>query len=110
MNMKKKSMDEIPKTTTNSLRDVIDWLKKGDYVIIHNNYKHGRFFHSKCPQGTDKDHRIIYVDVSKMPGLLDDGEWDFNIIDSGNVECTCCLKDKYSKYPKKGPGTFHMVL
>ena len=110
-----------PKTTSNNLRDVIDWLKEGDYVVIHNNYLHGRFFHSNCIETpnipvsdlTDQmllnNRRIIYVDVKSMPGLLDEGEWEYYIKLGGFSECKCHLKETVSN----GNGlahTYHLKL
>ena len=89
--------------TTNNLLDVINWLKKGYYVIIHTT--NGRFYH-KCLEndlGEDKyvteyinTHRFIYVDISKMPGLNDDGEWEYYIKNEGFNECTCSIKNAAS--------------
>lgn len=83
-----------PKSTTNNLADIIKWLGAGDYVVVHNNYKHGRFFHKQCPDPNfDIDqHRVTYVNVGSMPGLLDDGEWEWYIKNSGCHECSCPLK------------------
>lgn len=36
--------------------------------------------------------RFIYLNVSKIPRLLDDGEWDWYIKNAGFDECTCSLK------------------
>jgi len=91
--------------TSNNLLDVINWLKLGAYVIVHTNS--ARFFH-KC---TNKDlsedeiskyinqHKIVYVDVSKLPGLpglLDNGEWNWYINEAGFDECKCSIKRKLS--------------
>jgi hypothetical protein len=88
-----------PVCTTNMLKDIIDWLKLGDYVIIHNNGNNGHFYH-KCPSspGDNKDikqhlktMRVIYVNVSTDPSLLHEGEWPWYISDSGFKQCTCGL-------------------
>lgn len=91
-------LNQNPICTDNGLADIISWLKNGDYVVIHDNYKYGRYFHSKCPDDYSDDyinnHRIIYVNVSYMPGLLDDGEWEWYIKSENNSECTCELKSR----------------
>src|SRR3990170_2400071 len=88
-----------PVTTTNQLRDIVGWLKEGDCVFVHNNFKGGRFFHPGCVVGVKPDRsqfnhcRVIYVDVRKMPGLLADGEWNWYINDAGIPECQCGLRE-----------------
>ena len=93
-----KSLTEPLLTTTNNIRDVIGWLKNDAYVVIYSQT--GRFFH-KCTKTTLSDaeikdyldtHRFIYIDVSHMPGLLDDGEWNWYITHAGFDECECPLK------------------
>jgi hypothetical protein len=93
--------------TNNNLLDIINWLKLGAYVIIHTNY--ARFFH-KCSNLSEsevddyiKQHRFIYVNVSKLPGLLDDGEWNWYITNAGFDECKCSIKDKVSNFNLKLP-------
>ena len=88
--------------TSNNLQDVINWLELGAYVVVHTNS--ARFFH-KCTKKILSDdeikeyintHRIIYVNVSKLPGLLDDGEWNWYIKNAGFDECECCIKKRAS--------------
>lgn len=97
------SLDEPLTTTTNTLADIIRWLKAGAYIVIHS--KNGRFFH-KCTKTTLTthevknyldNHRFIYINVSKLPGLLDNGEWNWYITHAGFDECKCSLKDISSK-------------
>lgn len=84
--------------TSNNLVDVINWLKLGAYVVIHNN--NGRFFHKCTSQILSElavneyinEHRFIYVDVSKLPGLLNNGEWNYYIKEAGFDECKCSIK------------------
>ena len=111
-------VQEAPVCTTNNLKDVIDWLARGDYVVVHNGALHGRYFHAKC-QGrltklAERDEfidkcRVIYVDVARMPGLLDDGEWECYIKNAGNSECTCELKERLAD-PNGLPHAYHMKL
>ncbi|CAH6419809.1 Hypothetical protein HVR_LOCUS890 [uncultured virus] len=101
-NIEPLGLDEKLTITKNNLVDIINWLKRDAYVIIHA--KNGRFFH-KCSkkQLSEEErktyintNRFIYVDVSKMTGLLDDGEWEWFIKDSGKSmgidECKCGLE------------------
>lgn len=91
------------KITSNNLRDVISWLKKGHYVIIYSNY--GRFFHNcSIPFCTEDQieeyldhHRIIYLNVSSHSSLLNDGEWNDYIQAAGFQECQCALKKRLSQ-------------
>src|SRR5258708_5020684 len=88
-----------PVPTANQLKDIIDWLKEGDCVFIHNNFLGGRFFHPNCVCDVKPDKsifnscRVIYINVKKMPGLLDDGEWNWYINNSGFHECQCGLRE-----------------
>ena len=85
-----------PTITNNNLADIIYWLKHDDYVVIHNNYQYGRFFHQKCPDNVL--NRVIYINISSCPTLLYDGEWEWYIKNSGCMECTCDLKTKTSSF------------
>jgi hypothetical protein len=52
---------------------------------------------------------FIYLDVSKLSGLLDEGEWDYYIERDGNSECSCKLKPICSKL-KNIPNPFVFEL
>lgn len=97
-------IDENLIYTSNSLSDIIGWLGRDAYVVIHSH--DGRYFH-KCDgkEMTDEEvnnyintHRFIYVNVSRMPELLDDGEWEWYIQNAGFDECKCKIKEK-ALYP-----------
>jgi hypothetical protein len=91
--------------TSNNLKDIINFISQGYYVIIYNkNYY--RCFHNKLKDDnfrcngllTDDDindyiktHRFIYLNVERMSGLLDDGEWNWYIENEGYNECNCNL-------------------
>jgi hypothetical protein len=88
--------------TPNCLLDIINWLKLGAYVIVHTHQ--ARFFH-ECTNATLSEdeireyintHRFIYINVSKWPGVLDDGEWNWFIKKDGFDECKCSIKSKAS--------------
>jgi hypothetical protein len=95
---KKLDFEEELVLTNNNLLDIINWLKRGAYVIIHTD-SCGRFFH-KCDGKSNSlevkqyldTHRFIYVNVGRMTGFLDDGEWEWYIKNSGFDECTCEIK------------------
>ena len=93
--------------TSNNLKDIIDFIFKGYYVIIYNKSYH-RCFHNTLTNDnhnfrcngllTDddinkyiKNHRFIYLNVERMSGLLDDGEWNWYIENEGYNECNCNL-------------------
>lgn len=96
------TLDETLTTTKDQLGDVLGWAKRGAYIVLYstrsNNY--GRFFHKCTKKQLNKDetkeymdtHRFIYVDVSRMPALLDDGEWEYYIKCVGVDECSCNIK------------------
>ncbi len=109
-------LHKTPATTENNLGDIIRWLKKGDYVVIYDVFS-GRFFH-KCEKKdlnaeqidkSLKNCRVTYVNVNRMPGLLDDGEWNWYIKEAGMDQCTCNLKDRLSD-PNGIPHQYMMRL
>ena len=69
-----------PVCSTNSLQDIIGWLKKG-YIICIYSKKKSIFYYSK--EKTITDEKIVYIDVQSNPGLLDDDEWPFYIEEQG---------------------------
>jgi hypothetical protein len=115
-----------PIVTTNTLADIDKWLDEGDYVVVHEGTKFGRFFHKcmgdiKTPEQDAESLnacRVIYIDVTAMPGLLDDGEWNLYITEStyknvsggyinkGFRECTCSLKGRISNMGSLPPHAF----
>ena len=89
--MSSPTKSDVPVPTSNSLKDIIDWLKLGDVVIIHVG-DCGHIYHIDGLQF----NRKIFVDVSAMPSLLDEGEWpDFinmytkaTELNDSNVKCS----------------------
>ncbi len=86
-----------------NLTDIVGWLRRGDYIVLHNVIV-GRFFHT-ChdDQKTAQQiasflcrTRIIYIDVSTHPDILIPGAWNLELINQGFHECTCSLKDRVS--------------
>jgi len=108
-----------PTISTNNLKDIIDWLNFGDYVVIHDNWKYGRFFHTKCSADdcmSDEaikqfleNCRIIYINVSSHSSLLDDGEWEYYIKSANHQECTCKLKKRIVD-PNELPYCYYLTL
>jgi hypothetical protein len=99
-------LDTRPESTDNDLIDIHNWLKLGDYVILHANMRTGRAFHACCSGQVLTDDqvktflentRVIYVDVSDWPGLLNDGEWEWCLKQEGHHECTCELKNRVTR-------------
>ena len=72
-------------SSTNNLRDIIDWLKNGDFVCIHTNTDF-RYYYSKETCQSIDDQRLIYVNVQYMHKLLGDGEWPYYIEREGFVK------------------------
>lgn len=64
--------------TTNNLQDIVGWLKKGYMICIYADKK-SIIYYLKETIDIITDEKIIYIDVSKNPGLLDDDEWPYYI-------------------------------
>jgi hypothetical protein len=71
--------------TENNLLNVINFLKSGNIVCLHNSYKHGQYYYSQKSIDTITTQEIIYVDLRRWPSLLEDDEWPYYIKDSGFV-------------------------
>jgi hypothetical protein len=76
---------EAPVTTTNQLQDILTWLKmKNTIVLIYNEYSNWRIFHveenNDIIENADLSlYKIIAIKCQSLPGLLDDGEWEYYI-------------------------------
>jgi len=80
---------ERPTTSTNQLLDVIKWLRNGDIVVIFNDNNVFRiFYQSEEYLNNLTDRRIILIDCQTVPGICDDGEWNYYITEAGNIEST----------------------
>ena len=77
---------DLPKCTKNQLKDIIDWLKIGDVVVLHHNNYNGHIYHN-C-MNLDPNIRYIFINVHRMPNLLNEGEWPWYIEQSYN-KCIC---------------------
>lgn len=86
-------MQEPLITTNNNLHDIINWLHIGDIVCIHAFGN--AIFYSKKEDSKDTinnsinpDKKLIYVDLEKNPGLLDEEEWPYYIEKEGFIRHT----------------------
>lgn len=87
-------MQEPILTTTNNLRDIINWLHIGHFVCIHA-FGNAIFYSKKedSLENTIKDNikneqKLIYIDLEKNPTLLDDEEWPYYIEKEGFIRHT----------------------
>ncbi len=62
--------------TDNNLADAVKMIKDGNIIAIHTV--------KACRVFSVYDHpdllttRVVYLDCNSMPGLLDDGEWEYS--------------------------------
>jgi hypothetical protein len=81
---------DAPVPTSNNLRDVVEWLRAGDVVVLHNKGAEACLWH-KCVSGREIDFalaRCILVDVGRMPSLMNEGEWDYYLLQYAQ-RCEC---------------------
>ncbi|MBY0530187.1 MAG: hypothetical protein K2P51_08405 [Rhabdochlamydiaceae bacterium] len=94
--------------------DIIDALNRGDFVFL-NNGKIERLFHchmTQLPTGgcssrtkytqdplenLSKQTRVISVDLTVHPYLLNLFEWPNKICQAGYGECKCSLKERVAQ-------------
>jgi hypothetical protein len=79
-----------PKTSSNNLRDIIDWCNKGNIVCLTANNKKPQIYHKDCESNLDtfENHKVIVIRC-KMAGLLDEGEWEWYIHNAKICDCKC---------------------
>jgi len=102
-----------PVPTSNMLKDIVDWVKGGDVVLLHDGGSSGKIYHN-CPAvpevsttttlTTDapaptmdeslRKLRVIWLDCAKCPSLLEDGEWPWFIENAGIKQCSCALQQR----------------
>jgi hypothetical protein len=70
--------------TNNNLGDILRFLQEGHIICLHYDRK-GKYFYSPT---TCTWTMWVYVDIQKMPALLNDDEWPWYILDAGNTEYT----------------------
>ena len=71
--------------TDNNLQDLVNWLRNGFIVCLHNSYERGIFFYSKERLDSITNEEIIYVDVVNWPELIKKDEWPYYINEAGFV-------------------------
>ena len=71
--------------TENNLLNVINFLKSGNIVCLHNSYKDGQYYYSKENIDLITTQEIIYIDLRKWYSLMEADEWPYYIKDSGFV-------------------------
>ena len=80
-------MDLLETPSGNNLSDVINWLKAGYFVCLHNSYRTGKVYYSnKTLETVPDDKEIVYIDLQKWPELLNNDEWPWYIKDAGFVK------------------------
>lgn len=95
--------------TNDHIADIIRWIKRdGAYVVAHavaEEFGHvARFFHHcsgriENEEQVDaflKKHRVIYIDFSLFPEILEEDELNGEMRDAGYPECSCKLKKRLS--------------
>jgi hypothetical protein len=95
--------------TDNSLLDIINWLKLGHIICIHDSLKYGRYYFSKETLDKITDEIIVYVNVESDPSLLHEDEWDWYINEAGFVKYTSIdiiPKDENNIYSVRLPSLF----
>jgi hypothetical protein len=67
----------------NNLADVVNWLREGYFVCLHDSSKKNarQVYYSK----DSSEAEIIFVDMVNWPDLMDDDEWPWYIKDAGFV-------------------------
>jgi hypothetical protein len=75
--------------TNNMLLDIINFLKSGHLICLHYNNSE-TYFYSQSIETNDKIEllKLIYINISSCPSLLEDDEWPYYIKNNGFVEYT----------------------
>ena len=81
-------MDTELEITGNNLLNVVNWLKAGHIVCLHNSYKNDQYYYSSETIESVSTQELIYVNLSNWASLLDEDEWPYFIKDSGFVSYT----------------------
>jgi hypothetical protein len=86
-------------TTDNQLRDIIGWLKLGHHVVLTSKYNQRMFFGNEAAQN-EYEKITIQIRCEQLPGLLDEGEWEWYITDAGHKEHKITDENKEETYAK----------
>jgi hypothetical protein len=77
----------IPICTSNSLKDVVDWINGGALVYL---YAKGNVIkYHKCDTYNNTCTKTIHINLQTWPDLLDEGEWPWYIEQDGRLICKC---------------------
>jgi len=70
----------------NNLADVVNWLKDGYFVCLHNSSEKNahKVYYSK---DSLLQEEIIFVDLINWPDLMNEDEWPWYIKNAGFVRC-----------------------
>ena len=71
--------------TDNSLSDIIEWLKKGYMVCLHNKETYKYYYNVSEKDTINNDSLLIYINIIKLPDLLLEDEWPWYILTEGFV-------------------------
>lgn len=98
-NSSNNSSNTTPKITNNAILDIVNWLKVGDVVIIHDNNRKLVYHIDGLPYC-----RKIYINVSDYNSLLEDDEWPYYIESIGatkqnNDNIKCNAETFFFKFP-----------
>ena len=77
-----------PIKTTNSLKDIVDWLATGSIVCLHANRTYQYYVSSGFTNIVPETTRLIYVNVSSNPSLMSEDEWPYYIHGANNISYT----------------------
>jgi hypothetical protein len=91
-------------TTKNSLADIINFLKDGYIVCLHAGY-YKQYYFTKEVLDELNDESIIYINLTKDPSLLQEGEWPQYIKNEGFVEYK-----SISKLPINDQNVYYLKL
>jgi hypothetical protein len=78
-------MQEELKTTSNNLRDIITWLNQGFIICLYSDIQKV-YYYSRESIAEITDEKIVYIDISENPRLLDEDEWPYYIKREGFQE------------------------
>lgn len=99
-------LGEVPRVSGNILQDVIDYIKMGDCVVLHVNYKTYPYIFHQCGKKKEESKsasssitslnggRVIYVNVVLIAEKLLKKKWADVITRSGCKLCSCVLKGR----------------
>lgn len=109
----------FPEWSSDDLSDIIDYIKQGDCVLIHEEGQDTEIFHNCVSKKLgDKEIepisldsiRVISVDIAARKSLLNKSEWPERIEEAGCVHCTCDLKERVTSAQEGIPHFYRTTL